>query len=899
MKKIGTLLLFLILCPVFVSGQGEASNWYFGKEAGLRFNNDGSVTALKKGKLNTFEGCAAISDSFGNLLFYTDGITVYDRTNEIMQNGEGLYGDSSSTQSALIIPSPQNPNQYYIFTVDTAISDIDPDLGLGYSVIDISQNNGNGAVIQKNIKLLKDSSEKISAVLKDCIDNSVWVLTFASIDGQSDILNTFYAYEIDSTGLADTPIKTTFENLFIDDPRGYLKFSADGTKVVSANVRGGLFVYDFDVTSGVLSNQQEIKIGTSDQYPYGVEFSPNGNYLYVHTSNNIPDVYGHSSYLLQYDLTALDISPSEVILDSRAIFRGALQMGNNGKIYRTIAENYNQGTPYLGVINSPDEKGVAADYEHNAVLLEGNATQGLPPFIQSFFGKTQLVINNNGTRSSTLTKCTGESFRLEAEEIPGATYSWLKNGTPIAVPTNYYLEILNADDDDSGRYSVDITLPNPADCPILGEALIKILPVPEPLLTLTQCDLDFTNSKDGITTVNLEEINDDPDISYYFYESVYNRDNDITILNTTAYQNTSAFNQTLYYKAINILGCSYTGEINLEIFPVTIQASPYGPFYSCDEISGDEILLSSFDMEVIAENYANEEIRFYETLEDVSLEQNELIDLYISETRTIYGRKESSGQCLGVDAIELIVTESPKLKLQESYIICEGKVLFINGPEGFSSYRWSKQKNNKEELISERAVVDITEAGDYILETTFVYNISGEEVTCENSAKFTVIPSGKPIIQNINITDFSMNNSVEVEVTGDGLYEYSLDGITFQTENIFKNLEPGFLTLTIRDTNGCGELEEEISVMGYPKFFTPNGDGINDYWQITGINNKFQPDALIAIFDRYGNFVAQINAEEQGWNGTSSSSMLPASDYWFKLKLEDGREIKGHFTLKR
>ena len=67
MKKIGTLLLFLILCPVFVSGQGEASIWYFGNEAGLRFNNDGSVTALKNGKLNTFEGCAAISDTFGNL----------------------------------------------------------------------------------------------------------------------------------------------------------------------------------------------------------------------------------------------------------------------------------------------------------------------------------------------------------------------------------------------------------------------------------------------------------------------------------------------------------------------------------------------------------------------------------------------------------------------------------------------------------------------------------------------------------------------------------------------------------------------------------------------------------------------------------------------------------------
>jgi gliding motility-associated-like protein len=140
---------------------------------------------------------------------------------------------------------------------------------------------------------------------------------------------------------------------------------------------------------------------------------------------------------------------------------------------------------------------------------------------------------------------------------------------------------------------------------------------------------------------------------------------------------------------------------------------------------------------------------------------------------------------------------------------------------------------------------------------------------------------------------------VEIEVIGEGIYEYSLDGINYQPENVFYNIEPGFLSLTVRDTNGCGEVAKDISVMGYPKFFTPNGDGVNDYWQITGINEEFQPNAMISIFDRYGKFVAQINPEEQGWNGTSSSNILPASDYWFNLRLQDGREIKGHFTLKR
>lgn len=899
MKKIRTLLLFLILCPFLVLGQGEASNWYFGDKAGLRFNNDGSVTSLTNGKINTFEGCAAISDTFGNLLFYTDGITVYDQTNEIMQNGQGLYGDSSSTQSALIVPKPQDPNLYYIFTVDTTISETDPDYGLNYSVVDLSMNNGRGAVIQKNINLLRDCSEKISAVLKDCSDNSIWVLTLASANGGVGNLNTFYSYEINSTGVVNTPVKTTFNDLFVNDPRGYLKLSADGTKIASANVINGLFIYDFDATTGVLSNQQRITINTPYQFAYGIEFSPNSNYLYVHSSNNILDNSAQLSQLLQYDLTETDISASEVVLDSREIFRGALQMANNGKIYRTIAANYFQGSPYLGAINFPDEKGAASEYEHNAIELDGNATQGLPPFIQSFFGKTQLVLNSDGTRSSILAKCTGDSFRLEAEEIPGATYSWFKDGLPITVTTGYFYESTNADPDDSGRYSLEITTPNPSACPILGEALVNILPVPDPLLSLELCDFDVINSNDGITTINLETINDDPEITFYFYESVSNRDNDIRISNVSEYRNTSAFNQMLYYRAENILGCTYFGELQLQISPVTIATSPYGPFYGCDEIAGDDILLSSFNLETIAENYTTNEIRFYETLEDLFLEQKELANPYVSESSVIYSRIENSGECPAVDIIELVVTESPVLALEESYILCEGTELPIKGPEGFNSYRWYQQLNNREKLVTEGQTAIFTEGGDYVLETTFLYNIDGKEVRCENSVDFTVILSSKPIIRNIDIVDFSTNNSIEIDVAGAGLYEYSIDGTSFQTENTFSNIEPGFVTLTVRDTNGCGETEQEVSVMGYPKFFTPNGDGINDRWQITGLNEQFQPKALIAIFDRYGKIVAQIDAGDEGWNGTSSSNILPASDYWFKLILQDGREIRGHFALKR
>ena len=128
MKKIASLFLCGLLFPCALFCQGETSNWHFGNGAGIRFNNDGSITNVKKSKLDTFEGCATISDAFGELLFYTDGITVFNSDHEIMLNGEDLFGDPSSTQSALIVPKPEDHNLFFIFTVDTSSFFNDPDL---------------------------------------------------------------------------------------------------------------------------------------------------------------------------------------------------------------------------------------------------------------------------------------------------------------------------------------------------------------------------------------------------------------------------------------------------------------------------------------------------------------------------------------------------------------------------------------------------------------------------------------------------------------------------------------------------------------------------------------------------------------------------------------------------
>ena len=120
-----------------------------------------------------------------------------------------------------------------------------------------------------------------------------------------------------------------------------------------------------------------------------------------------------------------------------------------------------------------------------------------------------------------------------------------------------------------------------------------------------------------------------------------------------------------------------------------------------------------------------------------------------------------------------------------------------------------------------------------------------------------------------------------------------------QDSNVFEDISPGLYTVYVRDKNDCGITDELVSVIGFPKFFTPNNDGTNDFWQVRGINNQFQANSLIFIFDRYGKLLTKLNPLSSGWDGTYNGANMPASDYWFKVELEDGRTFTSHFSLKR
>lgn len=183
-------------------------------------------------------------------------------------------------------------------------------------------------------------------------------------------------------------------------------------------------------------------------------------------------------------------------------------------------------------------------------------------------------------------------------------------------------------------------------------------------------------------------------------------------------------------------------------------------------------------------------------------------------------------------------------------------------------------------------------------EGTFRVDVTNKQTYCIKTRQIKV--SASDIASNV-ITAVHDSNIVSVSVSGNGDYLYDLDDQNgyYQAENTFLNVPSGIHTIFIKDQNGCGTVVKEVAVFGIPAFFTPNQDGYNDYWNVEGADKALNAKTSIQVFDRYGKLLRQIDPMGQGWDGIYLGAQMPADDYWYVVKLEDGRILKGHFTLKR
>ena len=363
--RLRALTLFFFFITLVVQGQKESANWYFSRFAGITFNtlSGGLPTFLPGGQISGFfqEGVAIQSDTGGNLLFYTDGRTVWDATHTIMPGGTGLGGGESSSQSVIIVPHPGDTNQYYVFTTD---ANGGPN-GLQYNIVDLSV-GASGTVILSNQSVLGIAAEKLTAV-KHCNNQDYWLAAHGYLN------DSFYIYSITNTGLIMTPLKVNIGDVYISgDEVGGMKFSASGSKLAAALGNGRINVFDFNISSGVLSNP--LTIQTSRPLAM-VEFSPDESVLYVTT-------WGMST-IFQYDLsvwTSVAITNSQYII-SAADSMYTIQRGLDDRLYvGSIAHQF------LAAIHNPNKLGLASNYEDSVVYLGGAlSTHGLPTFVSSIF----------------------------------------------------------------------------------------------------------------------------------------------------------------------------------------------------------------------------------------------------------------------------------------------------------------------------------------------------------------------------------------------------------------------------------------------------------------------------------------------------------------------------------
>jgi hypothetical protein len=738
----------------------EYYNWHFGLFAAVSFNNPNLEPVSYSGSaLRTLEGCASISDKDANLLFYTDGETVWNRLNNIMPNGTDLKGNESSTQSALIVRKPGSTNLYYIFTVDKGPYYPPTSQDFCYSIVDMNENSGNGDVIIKNIKV-HDAKvvEKLTAV-KHANNKDYWLIAH-----QINSAN-FIVALLTENGIEDVTtqnIGPVYNTNGEDGPAvalGQLKANVRGDRL--AAVCFPLFnmdLYHFNRESGIISDHLSIKIDNFSG-TYGVEFSPSGQYVY--TSNVHRIIY-------QFDIS--DYNKNTIEESRRTIFSnyisnqsfGSLQLAPNGKIYLAI-----YGTTNLTAINKPDLEGPACDLQFRAVgLVVGFSEFGLPNYcVTEAYEK--LVLKGEDV-------CEGQDIELTAEVIPKAsfyTYQW--TGPNGFTGNSSKITIKNAQLIHEGNYRVEAYE--------LGELLmtesIYIKVHPNPIVKIvgpkTICPPDFAKLR-----IDLSE-----EGTSYLWS------------NGSTYHQIEVYEPGTYYViAKSMHGCIDTAYFDIELSN-DLDIKIMGPTGFCQ---GDTVTLT-------ANKFKELDLLDYYYLWSTGDTTRSIIVTEPGEYSLII---ERFGGCVGYDTIQVMGYPHPDVQLSHSGIesICTGQSLkvYVINPSPSNNYIWEDGMSGISRTVSEAGVYKIYSMNQY---------------NCIDSAEVEVQMGYKPDVNVVFYNDLNIcrGDSVIVTVTFDTENNNIIweDGST----DLFRNFyESGKYKCVVYDENGCSDTTEfEIKVFDIEK----------------------------------------------------------------------------------
>jgi gliding motility-associated-like protein len=344
----------------------------------------------------------------------------------------------------------------------------------------------------------------------------------------------------------------------------------------------------------------------------------------------------------------------------------------------------------------------------------------------------------------------------------------------------------------------------------------------------------------------------------------------------------------------------------------------------CDDNPDDGMSIATFDtsnLEVSIGAQAGMTVTYLD-INDNPLQDNlgNLIvspfpDSLTTETQTIkvVVTNPNFAACTIIKTIDFVVNPLPEFDLDLEIIVCENILpheISVSNPDGVYSYEWF---DNTATSIGTSQILQLNDTSNLTRDgVDYAVVVTNTTTGCSRTKTLLIKKSSIATItaSDITVVEFnSPNNRIDilVENIGSGDYEYALDHATdsrdFQDKPIFIHLSGGLYTLRVRDKNGCGEATFDISLIDYPRFFTPNGDGINEFWQLNGVTNSVSIVSPIFIFDRYGKILAKIDAHGDGWDGLYNNKLTQDNDYWFSVNLIDrlGKQLnfKGHFSLIR
>lgn len=573
------------------------------------------------------------------------------------------------------------------------------------------------------------------------------------------------------------------------------------------------------------------------------------------------------------------------------------------------------GSCQLGSWNDLPNTGSSGEYFPQGYVVEFGGTTGDPTLQIStstviYVPEIEATQDNFGCGTqSVVLSATAPSDDILWFDVPSGGTPLFTGSTfltPVLSSTTTYYVLASANGCTEGqRTSVTAT--------------IYPLPVINNTVVLRNCDED--GNPDGITEFNLHEADDAitfDNASQYtitYYESYADADTPINEIDASPFVNNMT--NTVYARVESSDGCNSIAEVNLEVSTTSFPPNYSEELSSCDD-DGISDGLHEFDLSSISQQFIDQfpagqnlTVHYYYNLQDAQLELNEILNTtnYVNQvpfSETLYVRVESddNGDCFGIGPnLNLEVYPLPSFEVYPPDDLCLGDntvLLETYNSAANYSYQWL---NSLGEVIGTDASIYVDSGGDFSVIATSAQGCESPSVTV------TVEESSVANIsdEDVAVTNFTDNNTITIDNTGTNLgigdYEFALDHGLYQDEPFFESVQAGEHLISVRDKNGCGVVTLELNVMGFPKFFTPNGDGYNDSWNIVGFNGEFTQASNIKIFDRYGKLIKQLSLYGSGWNGVFNDGFVSNDDYWYVATLIEPsgntKTLTGHFSLKR